>query len=39
MSYKEYSNPSEVGWKGWLENAQGTVIGFVKISGEVIFSW
>lgn len=40
MMYKEYSAASDVGnWRGWLENAQGTVIAFVKDSGEVVFSW
>jgi hypothetical protein len=40
MFYREYSNGSDVShWKGWLENAQGTVVAFVKETGEVIFSW
>jgi hypothetical protein len=40
MFYREYSKDSDVGhWKGWLENAQGNVIAFVKETGDVIFSW
>lgn len=40
MLYKEYSKGSDVGhWKGWLENSQGTVIGFIKNTGEVVFNW
>jgi len=40
MKYCEYSKGSDVGhWKGWLENAQGAVIGFVKNDGEVVFKW
>jgi hypothetical protein len=37
MRYKEYGVNSEVGhWKGWIENAQGTVVGFVKDNGDIV---
>jgi len=39
MIFKEYSNPQATGWKGWIENSQGTTIGFVKLTGEIIFNW
>lgn len=40
MFYREYSKGSDVGhWQGWLENAQGTVVAFVKDNGEVVFNW
>lgn len=39
MVYRDYKNPSNVGFKGWGENAQGTAIGFVRLNGEIAFSW
>ncbi len=40
MRYCEYSKSSDVGhWKGWLENANGDVVAFVKKDGDVVYSW
>ncbi len=40
MRYQEYSKGSEVGhWKGWIENANGDVIGFVAGNGDIVTKW
>lgn len=38
VKLKEYSNPA-AGYKGWIENADGAVIGFVKESGDIVTNW
>ncbi len=37
MVFKEYKNPEETNWRGWLENGNGDVIGFVKLDGKISF--
>jgi len=39
MIFQEYRKPQQVGWKGWVENANGTVIAFVRLNGEIVTLW
>lgn len=39
LVFEEYRNPITVGWKGWIENAAGNVIAFVKLDGRIVTQW
>jgi hypothetical protein len=36
LVFQEYKNPVAAGWKGWIENAKGNVVAFVKLDGRVV---
>ena len=33
---KLYSNPKNVGWMGWFENAEGKCLAFVTLQGVIV---
>ncbi len=35
MIVKLYRKPENVGWLGWLENAAGYCLGFIRLNGEI----
>lgn len=39
MYFKQYKSPSKTGWLGWIENAKGRALAFVRLDGEVVFDF
>ncbi|WP_268233824.1 hypothetical protein [Virgibacillus oceani] len=39
LVFQEYGDPIATGWKGWIENAAGAVVVFVKLDGRVVKDW
>lgn len=35
VKFKQYSDAEASGWLGWLENANGDVVGFVTLEGDI----
>lgn len=39
MILKLYKRPKKVGWLGWIETCKGECVGFVDLTGKMIFDW
>lgn len=37
MTIRLYKRPEKVGWLGWIETAHNACIGFIKLTGEVVW--
>jgi len=39
MTLQMYRNPKAVGWMGWIEDAGGVALGFVRPDGRIVWCW
>lgn len=39
MRLRKYAHPMDVGYQGWIENANGHVLAFVDLDGRIAWEW
>jgi len=39
MKVKRYRSPEKTGWFGWIENAKGRALAFIKLDGSIVWDW
>lgn len=37
MKFKAYQRPHKVGWLGWFEESDGTLVGFLGLDSHFMF--
>lgn len=39
MKLINYANGEQAGFKGYIQNNKGKIVGFVKVNGNIITKW